>query len=111
MQNWFKFGACAYFRADRETKVTALGRSENLTRILIHVARVKIYLFSPLLSVICVTDRASRLLPTEFKRHKQSEILKHCRTKCDNSACLSTPLDRMYPSHTAHVVRPIFNMK
>lgn len=33
----------------------------------------------------------------ENLRCKQSEVLKHCRTKCDNSACLPTPLDRKLP--------------
>lgn len=76
--------------------------SENHSRVLIRVARAKIRALSPSFRIIRVPGRAPRLLPVKFAWHKQSEILKHCRTKCDNSAWLLTPLDRMYPSRAAH---------
>lgn len=56
---------------------------------------------SPPFSVIRAPGRAPRSRLADRGRHKQSEILKHCRAKCDNSAWLLTPLDRKYPSYAA----------
>jgi len=64
---------------------------------LIRVARGKIRSLSPPFSVIHAPGRAARPRPAGHRRHKQREILKHWRTKCDNSAWLLTPLDRKYP--------------
>lgn len=77
-------------------------QSENLSGVLIRVARSKIPSLSPSFRIIRASGPRPRLRSVRFAWHKQSEILKHCRTKCDNSAWPSTPLDRMYPTRAAH---------
>lgn len=86
------------YRNDSRIKVTAPGALRKFFLSFDLCSSGKISLLSALCSNLHKLVWIFRLLLGKLARHKQSKILKHCRTKCDNSVWVLTPLERMYPS-------------
>lgn len=102
MNQRFKFRALVYYRNDSGIKVTAPGALRKFLSGLDLRPSGKIGLLSPSCTNLRKPTSIFRLLREKLERHKQSKILKHCRTKCDNSAWVLTPLERMHPSYAAY---------